>query len=198
MPYEAHARIETGVHVDDHTIARIVGARPGPLLVAVGGIHGNEPAGVTAASRVASALAGRESVISGTIVFLVGNVRAFDRGTRFVDADLNRRWIPALVDQARAGRTASTIWAEDMELRELLDTLAPLVASADGDAYVVDLHTTSAGGAPFATLGDTLRNRAFARQFPVSIILGIEEQLDGTLLEYLNNLGCVTLGFEAG
>jgi hypothetical protein len=64
--------------------------------------------------------------------------------------------------------------------------------------FVLDLHSTSAEGQPFATVGDTLRNRQFAQKFPVSILLGIEEQLDGTMLEYLNNAGAVTLGFEGG
>jgi succinylglutamate desuccinylase len=32
----------------------------------------------------------------------------------------------------------------------------------------------------------------------VTIVLGLEEQIEGTLLEYINNLGAVTMGFEAG
>ena len=64
--------------------------------------------------------------------------------------------------------------------------------------FVLDLHSTSADGVPFATVGDTLRNRRFAQQFPVTILLGIEEQLEGTMLEYLNTAGAVTLGFEGG
>jgi succinylglutamate desuccinylase len=32
----------------------------------------------------------------------------------------------------------------------------------------------------------------------VTILLGIEEQLEGTILEYLNNRGAVTLGYEGG
>ena len=63
---------------------------------------------------------------------------------------------------------------------------------------MIDLHSTSADGLPFATVGDTMRNRRFAQNLPVTILLGIEEQLDGTMLEYLNNLGAVTLGFEGG
>jgi succinylglutamate desuccinylase len=43
-----------------------------------------------------------------------------------------------------------------------------------------------------------MRNRHFALMFPVMIVLGLEEQIEGTLLEYLNNLGAITLGFEAG
>ena len=29
-------------------------------------------------------------------------------------------------------------------------------------------------------------------------MLGLEEQIDGTLLEYVNNLGAITMGVEAG
>ena len=34
--------------------------------------------------------------------------------------------------------------------------------------------------------------------FPLTIVLGLEEQIEGTLLEYFNNLGAITLGFEGG
>ena len=53
--------------------------------------------------------------------------------------------------------------------------------------YFLDLHTSSADGPPFLTVGDTLYNRRFARGFPLPLILGLEEQVDGALLEYLNN-----------
>ncbi|MCB1025709.1 MAG: aspartoacylase, partial [Acidobacteria bacterium] len=66
------------------------------------------------------------------------------------------------------------------------------------EVYALDLHSTSAESTPFAMIGDTLRNRDFAKKFPATILLGIEEQLDSTILEYINNLGAVTLGFEAG
>jgi hypothetical protein len=185
---------DTGAHV----IAEIVGARPGPLFVAIGGVHGNEPAGVQAAHRVAIALEDREAEIAGTVVLLAGNSRALSTGVRYVDADLNRHWTPTRIDESLALAEDNPSCTESAEMRELLHLFERLLANAKHGAYVVDLHTTSAGGAPFATLGDTLRNRRFASSFPVSIILGIEEQLDGTLLEYLNNQGCVTIGFEAG
>ena len=73
-----------------------------------------------------------------------------------------------------------------------------ILASARDEVYAIDLHSTSAEGVPFATVGDTMRNRALAQKFPVTVLLGIEEQLEGTLLEYLNNLGVVTLGYEGG
>jgi hypothetical protein len=87
---------------------------------------------------------------------------------------------------------------EDLEHHELLAIFREVLRSAADEVYVLDLHSTSAGGRPFATVGDTLRNRAFARKLPVTILLGIEEQLEGTMLEFMTNEGAVTLGFEGG
>jgi succinylglutamate desuccinylase len=87
---------------------------------------------------------------------------------------------------------------EDVELNELDSMLDSILVTAEDEVYVLDLHSTSADGKPFATVGDTLRNRRFAQRFPVTMLLGIEEQLNGTMLEYLNNAGAVTLGFEGG
>ena len=41
-------------------------------------------------------------------------------------------------------------------------------------------------------------NRNFSKCFPVPVVLGIEEYLEGPLLSYLNKLGYVSLGFESG
>lgn len=190
--------VEQESHAAAHVIAEIAGTKDGPLLIAIAGLHGNEPAGVEAATRTADTIASLAGKIAGSVVLLAGNTRALARNTRFVDGDLNRRWTPAFIEHARSFVPTEPERSEDAELRELLAVFDRLVGNANGEVYVIDLHTTSAGGVPFATLGDTLRNRAFAANFPVPIILGIEEQLDGTMLEYLNNLGCVTLGFEAG
>ena len=51
--------------------------------------------------------------------------------------------------------------------------------------------------ASFRTVGDP-PGTGFAMNFPARNNPGIEEQIDGTLLEYLNSLGPVTMGFEAG
>ncbi len=99
---------------------------------------------------------------------------------------------------SRIGNPATTGISEGLELSELDRIFDSVLITAQDEVYVLDLHSTSADGIPFATVGDTLRNREFARKFPVTILLGIEEQLDGTMLEYLNNAGTVTLGFEGG
>jgi succinylglutamate desuccinylase len=178
-----------------HLIGSVSGLEPGPTLILLGGIHGNEPAGVLACRRVFPLLEEKQSAIRGQVVFLVGNTRALLKGSRYVDEDLNRQWTADSNGRVSAFRVRTS---ESLERLELLAQLEEVLTSARGEVHFVDLHTTSASGKPFATVGDTLRNRRFAMNFPTTIILGLEEQIDGTLLEYLNNLGALTMGFEAG
>ncbi len=180
----------------DHVIAAFAGDKNGPTLVVIGSLHGNEAAGALALERVAADLELLEDDLNGRVFLIRGNTRALQRGLRFIDSDLNRHW----TDRHLSERGSGLIFpiSEGLELRELDTILDHVLVTARDEVYVVDLHSTSAAGMPFATVGDTLRNRRFAQKFPVPILLGIEEQLDGTLLEYLNNAGAVTFGFEGG
>jgi predicted deacylase len=180
----------------DHVIGAFAGDQRGPTLIAIGSLHGNEPAGALALESVAEKLGALTDKLRGRVYLLAGNTRAMSGGVRFIDADLNRQWTRrnlSIVGSEKMYRTAEG--AELTELDQILDHL--LITAAD-EVYVLDLHSTSADGQPFATVGDTLRNRRFAQKHPVTILLGIEEQLEGTMLEYLNSAGAVTLGFEGG
>jgi succinylglutamate desuccinylase/aspartoacylase family protein len=183
---------------DAHLIASVRGSLPGPTLIIVGGIHGNEPAGVLAAERVRLRMQRRKAVLHGEVVLLRGNTRALERRVRYIDADLNRQWT---IENARIAELENNGIPQVSELREqseVLTIVKEVVSRARGEIYFLDLHTTSAHGQPFATVGDTLRNRRFALTFPLTIVLGLEEQIDGTMLEYMNNLGAITMGVEAG
>src|SRR5476651_1711478 len=57
----------------EHLIASIRGTRPGPTLLILGGIHGNEPAGVLAAERVLPRIQERSTDLRGEVVLLRGN-----------------------------------------------------------------------------------------------------------------------------
>ncbi len=187
------------------TLERVLGrfgrAGPGqPTLIVVGGIHGNEPAGVAASQRVAQALATRADDLRGEAVFVAGNLQALSQKRRFVDRDLNRAWtaarVAALLEPDAGLRRPSS--AEDIEQRDLLVLLDALLAEAPGPVYCLDLHTTSGGGGAFTTVADTLRNRALALEIPVPLVLGLEELVEGTLHDYLGTRGCITLAFESG
>jgi succinylglutamate desuccinylase len=172
-------------------LGRVRGDEVGPTLVVIAGIHGNEPAGIAAVERVI----GKIGEIRGEVIALAGNLGALRARRRYVSKDLNRLWTEERVARVRAGGTAE---AEDHEQEELLDHVEGAIARARGDVYVVDLHTTSAAGHPFVLFGDTRRQRAFARAFPIPIILGLEEQVDGVVSQYLTRRGCVTVAIEGG
>jgi len=189
-------------------VGRYTGERPGPKLICVGGLHGNEPAGVIAMQRVLNALEHRKVPFCGELVGFAGNLQALNQGARYLERDMNRMWTPQLVERAlqppqlaREGVAVGPGSGHDAEWRELAELHTALAAEIDNypnELFLLDLHTSSADGVPFGCVGDTLRNRRFARPFPMPVLLGLEEQLEGALLEYLNNHGVVTFGFEGG
>jgi succinylglutamate desuccinylase len=68
----------------------------GDLIISIGAIHGNEPAGVHALQLLFDMLQKEPSRnaafrFKGRLVGLVGNIQAFERRTRFVKKDLNRQ-----------------------------------------------------------------------------------------------------------
>lgn len=183
-------------------LGRLEGRRSGPKLVCVAGIHGNEPAGVVALERVfrhleAEAEEGR-SRLAGCFVGLAGNLEALERRCRFVDRDLNRLWTLESLQRARRAPRA----AEDREMVELARHLESLLADVPDErrheVFVLDLHTASGPGPAFTVLDDTLPNREFALDLQAPVVLGIEEELDGTLMHYISELGFTAVGFEGG
>ena len=179
-------------------LGRVRGAQPGPTLVALGGLHGNEPAGVVALRRLLETLRGGEHPIRGELVALAGNRAALARGRRFLERDLNRAWTRRRIRALRRRTGAEDWYAEDREQLELLEALEAIDREARGPIFVLDLHTTSAMSGPWASVEDTLRNRAFALEFPVPVVLGLEERLEGTLMEHASRAGWVSLLFESG
>lgn len=184
------------LHDVPRLLGRIDGERPGPMLVCFGGVHGNEPGGVLGLQRVLAVLETRPEVVRGNLVALCGNRGALARARRFVREDLNRVWTEERV--ARVREHPSALQDEDAELRDLDRALAEIIPDARGRVVFLDLHSTSGGGAPFSVLDDTLANRSLARLLPVPCVLGLEEELAGTLLGYLNRQGYAAVGFECG
>jgi len=162
-------------------IAHLAGAEPGPLLVALGGLHGNEPSGVHALRRVAAALETMRDRLRGDVVMLAGNVGALERNQRYLAHDLNRGWSDERIATLRRDGAKD---AEDREQLELADTIERAFTGARGNPYLVDLHATSAEGIPFSLCADTPEARAFASAFPVTRVLGLLDVLHGTLAGY--------------
>lgn len=178
-------------------IGRHGGERPGPTVVVFGGIHGNEPAGTHAARRVLERLEELRPPFRGTLLAVTGNRSALARGQRFLERDLNRRWIDEDLATLRL-RRRDELSAEDVEQLELLDVLDRATVSARGPAVFLDLHSTSGEGPPFACMSDTLANRKLALALPLPAILGLEEVIDGSMLGWLSDQGHVGVAVEGG
>src|SRR5262249_34240605 len=133
---------------------------------------------------------------AGELIALRGNVRALGQGCRYIGRDLNRQWLPAQVADVLSAADADD--AEALEQRELRAALEEAIAGARGQLYFIDLHTPSAEGIPFVVVGDTVRHLALVRHFPLPVILGLEEQIDGGLAEYMAARGCMTMVVEGG
>lgn len=183
----------------DRLLGRIVAANPGPTLLVVAGLHGNEPAGLAAVRRFIEEFDPATPGFCGSIVALAGNLGALAAGVRFHDRDLNRRWSDARLAELRAARAkGGALSLEDGEQLALADAIDQVFAEARGPVVFLDLHTTSAGGYPFGMIANDPAQQAFALQFQLPIILGLLEQVDGVLLEWLRDRGATCLGIEAG
>jgi succinylglutamate desuccinylase len=184
--------LDTSILVD-RLIGKIKGKSKGPTIVFFGGMHGNEMAGVFALKEVFEKI--DSSQVTGTIYGISGNLKALKKNQRYIDQDLNRVWLKENLNQLENKTNLNNEAAEQQELYKILKHI---LKEEEGPFYFIDLHTTSSKTLPFITINDALINRKFSRLFPVPIVLGIEEYLDGPLLSYINQLGYVSLGFESG
>jgi hypothetical protein len=168
---------------------------PGPTVVLIGGVHGNEPAGVIAVRRVLRRLARERPIVNGKLVGVVGNREALAAKRRFAVRDLNRDWT---LQGCTELLTASDLRDEDAEQQALLEVFEPLMAEARRPVVFIDLHSSSGRGAPFCCMADVLRNRRIALGLPLPLVLGLEEVIDGSMLGYLCDRGHVGIAFEGG
>ncbi|MCY7330513.1 MAG: succinylglutamate desuccinylase/aspartoacylase family protein [Saprospiraceae bacterium] len=184
----------------DRIIGQYGGIPPGPLVVAIGGLHGNEPAGVQALTEIFQMLE-QEAVVRpdfefrGKFIGLVGHLQAFQRGLRFINEDLNRIWLPDKVEKILA-ENPQDLYDEPLEIRELYTNICQAIQTALPTTLVLlDLHTTSAGGGIFCIPSDETDGVALYRDLHAPVILGLFEGLHGTLLRFATEGGFAQGGF---
>lgn len=187
---------------DDREVGRYDCNSPGPLFLTIGGLHGNEPAGIAAASRVLKRLEMEQIPLKGRFVALRGNRLALAMGTRFVERDLNRAWRPSDL-RGLEERDPEQDGPDEAELRDLVQALSALHVEPCGnetlsEIVLLDLHSTSGPSTPFLCMADTLQNRPVSFALEVPVILGLEEALEGTLLDYMSEAGRIAIAIEGG
>lgn len=136
---------------------RIESGRPGPHVVIVAIIHGNETCGLSAMRAI---LTKRSAILRGRITMIAANVAGHARRIagqpqvgRFVDEDMNRLWSESRL----AGDGADTI--ESRRAR----SIAPLCRQAD---LLIDLHSMATAGPRLLMFHDTPAARALLPALP--------------------------------
>jgi succinylglutamate desuccinylase len=181
---------------DKRILGEFYGTNNGPTVIIFAGIHGNEKAGVHASDKVIKKINERHVKFNGNLHVILGNINALNKGMRFEKVDLNRIWQNDHIEALENNK--GELSAEEKEQSDILIIIKNILTHQPGPFYFLDLHTTSATSVPFITISDSLNNRKFSSNFPIPVVLGIEEYLDGPLLTYINEFGHIALGFEGG
>ncbi|MEO0787294.1 MAG: succinylglutamate desuccinylase/aspartoacylase family protein [Bacteroidota bacterium] len=191
----------------ERIIGHYRGEEPGPFVIAIGGQHGNEPAGVRALEQVFELLAQEPSinpgfVFKGELLALRGNLPALAADQRYLEVDQNRLWLPERISWPEDD---PRLCLEDRQIREILDIIEiALEESGATEIAVIDLHTTTAEGGIFVIPGSGTSSAMLAAEMYVPVVRGLLDGLLGTSLHFFQNgfLGdsrdVRALTFEAG
>ena len=122
-------------HLRTHTYH---GLAPGPALLVLGAVHGNEVCGTHAIGQLLQDFDnGLITIERGSVTFVpITNPLAHQLKRRFGDRNLNRNMAPSAIPQ-------------DFEDR-IANVLCPLLDAHD---VLLDLHSFHTGGAPFVMIG---------------------------------------------
>ncbi len=184
--------------ISDHIIGTISSKPDAPLLIVVGGMHGNETAGVQALHSFLAHIATYPDCVQMNFVGLVGNLQAINTGQRFIDEDLNRLWNKEMVSRVQ-GEHPGFESSERQALREMLMVFNYLLETyPNSPKFILDLHTTSARGGIFSIINNHETVVDLAAHLGVPMISGLHAELHGTLLGYFADQGIPGLGIETG
>lgn len=176
------------------------GETPGPLFVCVGGMHGNESAGVKAIELLlkmieVEPITNPDFKFRGHFLGLLGNPKAYARNVRYIERDMNRCWKQELIDTSRIEEVKS--------IRSLLRIINTYIDQYQPEeVFFLDLHTTSSDGGIFSIVTDELSSIELARGINAPIIKGFIHEIKGTSIQYVNSkslgINTTSLVFESG
>ncbi len=169
--------------------ARVIrDAQSDTCLVVIGGVHGNEPAGMRAIVRLATLVESGDWKPTCAIFGLVGHPQAVAANARFITENLNRAFGHATVGTVEHARAEEiSLW-----LRALKAAYRKL--------YVLDLHSVSVGDTRIAIVNDTPGRRALVdavSSIPLKL-LAPNGVVPGTLLGFVEEIGGAAIAIECG
>jgi len=191
----------------DRILGKYEGKERGPLLICIGAMHGNEPAGVRALELMFKMLevepiTNPDFAYKGKVVGVIGNVQAFSQGKRFLDRDLNRQFREEKIAQLKE-TSVQTLESEDLELMELIQIIQVEIDTyKPSKLYVLDLHTTSSKGGIFCLTTNDRESIQIATGLHAPVVKGFLKGIQGTTLHYFKEettgVPTVAVTFESG
>ena len=176
-------------------IGELGGNEKGPLIILIGGLHGNELTGIKAIERVFKKIADDKLEIRGKIIGLKGNKKAIEKKERYIDYDLNRCWTDEHILHLS---NSHFVFSEDEEVLELNDIFEDLSSFKATKRICVDLHTTSSDNGNFIVVPEVTSDDPVINALKLPLILDLEKHIKGTLLKYLTRKDYLAFAFEGG
>lgn len=178
---------------------RLIGSYPpgkyqDPLVIGIGGLHGNEPSGVSAMQNIFDRLNEDEIPVNGKFVGLAGNLPALKNNTRYIDEDMNRIFSERKIKSLSLKAELNT---EEREMEYVLTAIDKLSEQHD-EIYFIDCHTTSSPTVPYISVNEYPKSLELAQRFPLFSVIGLEKSIPGCLAEYFNQKGYSGFTIEAG
>jgi len=146
-----------------------------PEVAVVGGIHGDEPCGVTAIER----LLAEEPAVERPVAFVVANEEALAAGQRYVEADLNRAFPGDPGGDTHESRLAA----------EMAGTIA--------GCTTLSLHSTQSYRGTFALVDDLAEPIGrICRHLSVDAVVDVGAYHEGRLFDAVDELVEVECGYQ--
>jgi len=177
---------------------KVVGAKPGPKVVIMAGVHGDEPLGIDLIEFLHCSI--NTQKLSGEILTILGNPEACKMGERATaeDRDLNRIFshdhVKRIMKVDPEHRTP-----EEKRLLELVPLL-------EGTDFLLDIHQTRKpvdGGGWFACSADTEMHHMIVSQSGIETVVSpatpsaVQTMSDCTDT-YIDSIGGIGITLEAG
>ena len=180
----------------ERILGKIEGNLPGPLIICIAGLHGNEQVGLHAFRNVCSAIEKHNIPFKGKMVGICGNTRAIESNRRYIDYDLNRVW-----DEPRIKEILSKeehFLSEDKELIEIYQVIDTESKGDFEQKVMVDLHSTSSDKGNFLVVPEDESTHPILSELHLPVVLGLDSYVKGTLLSYYHEKGFLSFAFEGG
>lgn len=177
----------------ERIIGTYKGTSPGPTLITIGGIHGNEPAGAIAIRRVLERLEETQPEFRGELFGLAGNLQGLQERKRYIDVDLNRMWRPEHI----SGESNCSVH-ESADLKAINQTIQKIAEQSGCPVTIIDFHSFSAPGSPFIISGNKRKHAHLVRDLPAPVVFGLGRFIRGTVMNHFERMGHHAIAIEGG